>query len=228
MLNFLRRIRRKLIDEGSLKRYLIYAIGEILLVMIGILLALQVNNWNEKNKSQKEEQVILKSLQTEFQDNIKNLEQVLESHNRTTSNIEKVLTRINDGNESVLNPEVRIELRNAVLGKTYDPQFGVLNSLLNSEKINLIESDLLRIQIAKIPGLLDDYSEDEELVVKSIFDFYLPELFRFNPENIKSEGHIIVNYLNFLIPNIQTIVEEGESLKLTLAKDIEMIESQIN
>ena len=50
MIKFFSRIRRKLIDEGNLKRYLIYAIGEILLVMIGILLALQVNNWNnDKN-----------------------------------------------------------------------------------------------------------------------------------------------------------------------------------
>lgn len=38
MLKFFRRIRRKLIEEGNLKRYLVYAIGEVLLVMIGILL----------------------------------------------------------------------------------------------------------------------------------------------------------------------------------------------
>ena len=48
MLKFFRRIRQKLINQGDLKRYLIYAIGEVILVMIGILLALQVNNWNLK------------------------------------------------------------------------------------------------------------------------------------------------------------------------------------
>ena len=53
MLRFLRRIRRKLIDNGNLKKYSIYAIGEILLVVIGILIALQINNWNEGQKSQK-------------------------------------------------------------------------------------------------------------------------------------------------------------------------------
>lgn len=51
MLKFFRRIRRKLLDKGNLKKYLIYASGEILLVVVGILIALQVNNWNEARKS---------------------------------------------------------------------------------------------------------------------------------------------------------------------------------
>ena len=51
MLKFFQRIRRKLINEGNLKKYLIYAFGEILLVVVGILIALQVNNWNEERKS---------------------------------------------------------------------------------------------------------------------------------------------------------------------------------
>lgn len=51
MLKFFRRIRRKLLDNGDLKKYLIYAFGEILLVVVGILIALQVNNWNEARKS---------------------------------------------------------------------------------------------------------------------------------------------------------------------------------
>ena len=51
MLKFFRRIRKKLLDEENLRRYLIYSFGEILLVMIGILLALQVNKWNEARKN---------------------------------------------------------------------------------------------------------------------------------------------------------------------------------
>ena len=48
MLKFFRKIRQNLIGTGDIKRYLLYAIGEITLVMVGILLALQVNNWNQK------------------------------------------------------------------------------------------------------------------------------------------------------------------------------------
>ena len=48
MIKFFRKIRQKLINENRVQKYLIYAIGEILLVFIGIMIALQVNNWNEK------------------------------------------------------------------------------------------------------------------------------------------------------------------------------------
>jgi len=50
MIKFFRNIRQKLLSEGKTTNYIKYAIGEIVLVMIGILLALQVNNWNENRK----------------------------------------------------------------------------------------------------------------------------------------------------------------------------------
>ncbi len=50
MLKFFRKIRQKLLSENKFSNYLIYAIGEIILVVIGILIALQINNWNEKRK----------------------------------------------------------------------------------------------------------------------------------------------------------------------------------
>lgn len=62
MFTLFRRIREKLIASGSVSKYLLYAIGEIMLVVIGILIALQVNNLNENRKIANEEQTILVQL----------------------------------------------------------------------------------------------------------------------------------------------------------------------
>jgi len=69
MIKFFRNIRKNLLNEGKTSKYLKYAIGEIILVMIGILLALQVNNWNDERKAKIETEVIkLSNLQEIYHD----------------------------------------------------------------------------------------------------------------------------------------------------------------
>ena len=62
MLSFLRKRRRKIIEDSKMKKVLIYALGEILLVVIGILIAVQINNWNTIRKLEKSETLTLNRL----------------------------------------------------------------------------------------------------------------------------------------------------------------------
>ena len=66
MAKFFRRTRQKLLKEGNLKKYLAYAIGEVLLVMFGILLALQVHNWNENKKANEKAHSYLQQILNEL------------------------------------------------------------------------------------------------------------------------------------------------------------------
>ena len=62
MIKFFRHIRKSLIEKNQMGKYFKYAIGEILLVVIGILIALQINNWNEKRIQKRNEIVLVKQL----------------------------------------------------------------------------------------------------------------------------------------------------------------------
>ena len=78
MIKFFRHIRKKLLSENKFSKYLLYAIGEIILVVIGILIALQINNWNENKKERKLEQSTLIEIKNAMELDIQLLEEEIE------------------------------------------------------------------------------------------------------------------------------------------------------
>ena len=87
MLHFFRSLRKKLLSDNQLTKYILYAIGEIVLVMIGILLALQVNNWNEAIKHKAKEKEFLLEIVSDLETNIQTMDRLLnnEDWNITTT-----------------------------------------------------------------------------------------------------------------------------------------------
>ncbi|WP_296705671.1 DUF6090 family protein [Algoriphagus sp.] len=95
MISFFRKIRQSLISHNKVTRYLVYAIGEIVLVMIGILLALQVNTWNEKRKLKTEEIKTLQNFRESLKDDSLNFEFSMLSVRKTVKSMELILNWIN-------------------------------------------------------------------------------------------------------------------------------------
>jgi len=79
MLTFFRRIRKGLLDGGRTSKYLLYAIGEVLLVMIGILIALWVNNWNQDRIQRVSAEQHLNILKESLTDDIGQLESLIQT-----------------------------------------------------------------------------------------------------------------------------------------------------
>ena len=92
MLAFLRKIRRSLVDSGSAGRYLIYAIGEIALVVIGILIALNVNNYNESQKLDTKITEALKVIHRNLSDNIIESNSIISNYKYHDSLIHEIMT----------------------------------------------------------------------------------------------------------------------------------------
>lgn len=80
MLKFFRSIRHRLLNSGKVQNYLLYALGEIILVVIGILIALQVNNWNEGNKQELKVNSFLFNLKKDLQHDEENMEKLKKSN----------------------------------------------------------------------------------------------------------------------------------------------------
>lgn len=80
-----------MLADGNLKRYLIYAVGEIILIVTGILLALQINNWNEANKSNRKEQIFLQKLHEELISNASILKKDIAYNEQMIDRIEYIL-----------------------------------------------------------------------------------------------------------------------------------------
>jgi hypothetical protein len=80
MLRFFRQIRQRLLTDNKFSKYLLYAIGEILLVVIGIVLALQVDNWNQKRQREEEVAKYLINLRDALQDDVSSLDNTISTN----------------------------------------------------------------------------------------------------------------------------------------------------
>ena len=144
MLKFFRRVRKKLIDEGNLKRYLIYAIGEILLVVIGILIALQINNMNEERKKLAKSHDVLFEIKENLQFNNSRFMAEIEEEKNVIKSIDIVLESINK--YKVYNDSLDFHFINT----TYWPTASRKSSgyeTLKSHGVELIRSTTLRQSI---------------------------------------------------------------------------------
>ncbi|WP_191859414.1 DUF6090 family protein [Hanstruepera ponticola] len=146
MIKFFRNIRKKLLNEGKTSRYFKYAIGEIILVVIGILIALQINNWNENRKAQKLAKENYINLLTSLEQDLIKVKKISNYNKKSLVALRKIIpTKINDSlfelNDDDLNTFL-IELGFSV--RSFIPQTGVYNLLTSNNGFDLMKSDKIK------------------------------------------------------------------------------------
>ena len=101
MTHLFRRIRQQLLGEGKTGKYLKYAIGEIVLVVIGILIALSINNWNEWKKERLLEVNTLKEIKNSIINDSIELNAGVDNYDRSTYKLERMLVEFNDNSKTI-------------------------------------------------------------------------------------------------------------------------------
>ncbi|MFP4844387.1 DUF6090 family protein [Winogradskyella sp. PE311] len=163
MIKFFRKIRYNLMSENKTSKYFKYAIGEILLVVIGILLALQINNWNQKRLESQKEKVVLNQLRLDFKANDSIIKKGLNYFDK--SFIYNTLILKNTGPNVTLPKD---EISRDSLKRLVYPKVNLVNSSLNisSQQFDIITSENLKILLSKFPSIYTSYLEVEEEVKK--------------------------------------------------------------
>tara|TARA_R110000744_G_scaffold292060_1_gene402623 strand:+ start:158 stop:961 length:804 start_codon:yes stop_codon:yes gene_type:complete len=176
MIKFFRKIRQKLLTENNFSKYLLYAIGEIVLVMIGILLALQVNNWNQNNQNKKQEKQILTQLLEEYKNNLDQLNSKIFIRDEIITSSIKLLDYSNLDSELVTNDSLNRYLSRTITRPTFDPELSVSNDLTSSGKLYLLANTELRKKVSAFPSSLSELREEEIIIVNWVEERFYPFL----------------------------------------------------
>ena len=215
MIKFFRHIRQNLIMENKNSKYIKYAIGEIVLVVIGILIALQINNWNENRKERIEEQYLLIQLELEFKSNLEQLDEKIAIREQMIKASLQLLDYID--NPSQRNNDSIIKyITHTINSPTFDP---ILNDLISSGKLQLLQNNRLKQLLSFWTSEIIQVTEDENAWRKLATDVYFPFL----------KAHI--NYRNVLANYWKTnrvnavLIDKNQKteLNLTPSKYIEDI-----
>lgn len=248
MITLFRRIRHKLIESGAFTKYLLYAIGEILLVVIGILIALQINNWNEGFKNEQARVETLNSLNSEFEQNLKQLYNIQSRHQMVYDGILKAFslfgTDISHVNiDSLYSLDISIQQN-----WTFNPRNGALKSAISSGDIHFIKSDSLKQLLFEWQDLTLDLLEDELLgrqnsirgrelyfypytVRRNVSNFDHPEIERSNEkDNYQSlfDNPDFEDFLANRYVGITGILNASEIVETSNKKILELIQIELN
>lgn len=180
MLRFLRQLRLKQISGRQFRRYFLYALGEVLLVVIGILLALQIDSWNNNRILKKKEFLYLKEIQVSLQDDLERIGNYIEFNHRKDSVIDRCLSKML---QSDSNLEIMYEITKnmPVLAEftAFTQNRVAFDNMLSAENIDLISSDTLRTFISKYyaqENLLDGTQERVKELTRIFVDHTTPML----------------------------------------------------
>ncbi len=201
MIQLFRKIRQNLLQQNRITQYLAYAVGEIFLVVIGILIALSINNWNENRKNNGIRKSFIENLIIDLNNDIENLEAL----SRINTNAEIEGFYLDSFLQNTLIEIDTLRLANSIVLSGYVPNRSIIsstyNDLINSNNINLLND-------VKLKRLLDEYYVENlwfeflnQRILKTIWYDYRDEMSKFHNPRLYQDFYKFQKPIDFYDTN---------------------------
>ena len=220
--------------ENKTGKYLKYAIGEIILVVIGILIALQINNWNETNKNEREQIVFLNNLKNDLKNDLMQLDQILKFQKEKLSTVNELIDQLLSNKDFEKIEQLYAEI--STLGNdTYFPNTGSYTTSVSSGKIASLDPSSLRIAITNLyeryyfrliyNGEIYDKRDDE--VALSQGKFFNELTLKLNSKDVIEDSEF-VNLITIVFDDNSTYVKRGDETKNEILNVLKLIDQRLN
>ena len=225
MIKFFRKIRQNLLSEGKTGKYFKYAIGEVVLVMIGILLALQVSNWNQDRKDRISERKLLDNIHKDFAQNKIQFDTVkaINYRNLATLNGRIALFPIERDSTKI----AAFQSYPPVQGISYNPYSSSIKSVIYSNSLELIQDEELRKYLVSWEDVLLDYQEEEIAFFKFNNEVMQPYLIE-NADILGRDQEVLTDFLSSIKTQNIVVSRRNRIRGIIKAIEEEPIENHIN
>jgi len=175
MPKFFRIIRLQLVNQQNIKRYFLYAIGETFLVVIGILIALKIDNWNTLEIKKQDEIETYKNIKDQIAQNLEEITSVKAINAYYSSQYERANSIINNGDQSKIDSLAVM----AMILSRYSDFHGngnIYETLVNSGDIKLLENTEIQNKLQKLQSIYSYINKLEDINWEIIINELSPEL----------------------------------------------------
>ncbi|MEE4178468.1 MAG: DUF6090 family protein [Bacteroides sp.] len=168
MIRFFRKTRIKLLTENKLTKYIIYAFGEVLIVIIGILIAIQINSWNNDRIQAKKETAYIEEIRKSLISDLESIAFIKDFNEKKDSCINRSLELLGT---KMSNEERALEFMTLMIESTgryeiFRQNSVAFNGMISAETIELISNDSLRMALSEYYGMEAEYESDTQSGVR--------------------------------------------------------------
>ena len=172
MIPFFRKIRKTLADDNKPIKYLRYAIGEIVLVVIGILIALQINNWNDQKKNAASEQLYYCRILEDFELDNQLINELKDKANYRIDSSKKILLYLDSGKKDkhyLINQFIL-----AARSEVYEPRNATFKDLISSGNLKLLNDVTIKNSLIQLYSELENkqsqMKQNRDEITKKVFE----------------------------------------------------------